>query len=58
MVVSLFGGGAHELVKHRRRYVEELIDPAFHKLDFERLRVFLITNLGNFLGGNREPVHL
>src|SRR5882724_11224590 len=43
MVVTLFGRSAHEFVKHRRRHVEKLIYPAFHELDFERLRVFLVT---------------
>jgi hypothetical protein len=57
MIVSLFGGGAHEFVEHRGRDVEKLIDPALHELDFERLRIFLVTYLGDFLGGNREPMH-
>src|SRR5216683_5976403 len=57
VIVSLFGWGAHEFIEHCRRDVEKLIDPALHKLDLERLRVFLIAHLGNFRRGNREPIH-
>jgi len=37
MIISLFGGGAHELIEHTGRHIEKPIDPALHKLDFERL---------------------
>ncbi len=48
VIISLFGGGAHEFVKHLQGHIEKLIDPALHKLDFENLRIFLIAYLGDF----------
>jgi len=56
VIVSLFGRGAHEFIENIGRHVEKLIHPAFYELDLERLRIFLVTNLGDFLRGNREPI--
>jgi hypothetical protein len=57
VVVLFLGRGLHELVVNPGRNIVVLANFASGKLDFEGLRIFVVTNLGNINRGDRDPMH-
>ena len=57
VVVIFLGRGLHQLVVDARGDIVILANFTAGELDFQSLRVFLVTNLGDIDRGNRDPMH-
>src|SRR2546429_690110 len=57
VIIPLFGGSIHQSIEVILRHIKKLIHPTALKFDLESFRMLLVSNLGNSLGGNWDPMH-